>query len=278
MISKLTDQDYLLSDQYKDATNLDARIQLHRRFSTNKRGWMAWVFDQIRLPAEGRVLELGCGLCNMWVENANRVPEGWDITLSDFSPGMVEQARENLQGIGRAFSFQIIDAQMIPYRDDTFDAVIANHMLYHVPDRTRALFEIQRVLRPGGLFYATTVGGNHLREIGDLIRSVAPEIGDIDDLPEFRLENGKEQLSRFFPHVALHRYDDGLVVTEAEPLIAYMLSTRHSAALKRGRNLEKLIALVERQIDSSGAIHIQKDSGMFEATNGPSVKKVSENS
>ena len=271
MISKLTDQDYLLSDQYKDATNLDARIQLHRRFSTNKRGWMAWVFDQIRLPAEGRVLELGCGPCNMWVENANRVPEGWDITLSDFSPGMVEQARENLQGIGRAFSFQIIDAQMIPYRDDTFDAVIANHMLYHVPDRTRALFEIQRVLRPGGLFYATTVGGNHLREIGDLIRSVAPEIGDIDDLPEFRLENGKEQLSRFFPHVALHRYDDGLVVTEAEPLIAYMLSTRHSAALKRGRNLEKLIALVERQIDSSGAIHIQKDSGMFEATNGPSV-------
>jgi SAM-dependent methyltransferase len=268
---KLTDRDYLLSDQYKDAANLDARIQLHRRFSTNRQGWMAWVFERIRPPADGCILELGCGPCDLWVENAGRIPPGWDVTLSDFSRGMVEQARENLHGIGRAFSFQVIDAQMIPYKNDVFDAVIANHMLFHVPDRDRALSEIQRVLRPGGLFYATTAGGNHLREIRELIRSVAPEIDDFDALPEFRLENGGEQLSRFFPHVALHRYDDGLAVTEPKPLVAYLLSTRHSAALRSNDNLEKLTRLVEGKIESSGAIHIQKDSGMFEAANGPSV-------
>jgi SAM-dependent methyltransferase len=270
---KLTDQDYLLSDQYKDASNLDARIQLHRRFSTNRQGWMAWVFERITPPADGRVLELGCGPCDLWAENAGRIPAGWDVTLSDFSRGMVEQAQENLHGIERAFSFQTIDAQMIPYRDDVFDVVIANHMLFHVPDRNRALSEIQRVLRPGGLFYATTAGGNHLREIKELIRSVAPDIDDVDDLPEFRLENGGEQLSRFFPQVVLHRYEDGLVVTEVQPLIAYLLSTCHSAALRSSDNPEKLTRLIEREIESSGAVHIQKDSGMFEARNGPSTDR-----
>jgi SAM-dependent methyltransferase len=162
---------------------------------------------------------------------------------------------------------------MIPYKDDTFDAVIANHVLYHVPDRTRALSEIQRVLRPDGCFYATTVGYSHLREIRELTRSVAPEIDDIGALPEFSLENGKEQLSRFFSDVALHRYEDGLVVTKVEPLVAYLLSGRHSATLRSKDNLEKLTRLIEREIESSGAIHIQKDSGMFKATNGPSINR-----
>ena len=53
-----TERDYLLTQQYRNASNLDARMQLHQRFSTNKYGWHRWVFDQLRLPAKARVLEL----------------------------------------------------------------------------------------------------------------------------------------------------------------------------------------------------------------------------
>ncbi len=44
-MSKYTDQEYLKKEQYKDASNLDARIEVHKRFSENKQGWASWVFD-----------------------------------------------------------------------------------------------------------------------------------------------------------------------------------------------------------------------------------------
>jgi len=81
-----------VEDQYRDASNLNARIALHRRFSTNKAGWTRWVFDQLALPQECAILELGCGPADLWQQNAGCIPEGWHITLSDFSPGMVEKA------------------------------------------------------------------------------------------------------------------------------------------------------------------------------------------
>src|SRR5690349_16018954 len=148
-MSKITDQHHLKTEQYKDASNLDARIELHRRFSTNPQGWSAWVFDALRtLPAAARVLELGCGPAYLWAANARRIPAGWDITLSDFSAGMLQAAKDSLAVLEREFKFEVIDAQSIPYDAEAFDLVIANHMLYHVPDRPKAIAEIRRVLKP----------------------------------------------------------------------------------------------------------------------------------
>src|SRR6185436_3628941 len=51
LMTRFTDQKYLKTDQYKDATNLDARVEIHRRFSTNSYGWFNWVFDTLlKLP------------------------------------------------------------------------------------------------------------------------------------------------------------------------------------------------------------------------------------
>ena len=44
--------------------------------------------------------------------------------------------------------YAVLDLQALPFPEACFDAVIANHMLYHVPDRPRALAEVQRVLKP----------------------------------------------------------------------------------------------------------------------------------
>ncbi len=67
----------------------------------------------------------------------DRIPSTWDITLSDLSSGMLDSAWRNLVVTGRNYKFKEIDAQEIPFEDETFDAVIANHMLYHVPDRAK---------------------------------------------------------------------------------------------------------------------------------------------
>ena len=168
-MQKFTDPQYLAKDQYKDSSNLDARIALHQKFSTNPQGWHNWVFDQLlQLPANANILELGCGNAVLWKECAKRIPAGWTITLSDLSDGMLDSAWRNLVVTGRNFKFEKIDAQSIPYADETFDAVIANHMLYHVPDRRQALKEMRRVLKDDGILFAATLGKNHMREMWDL--------------------------------------------------------------------------------------------------------------
>ncbi len=92
-MSKFTNQEYLKNDQYKDSSNLDARVNIHARFSTNPYGWFNWVFDTlVKLPADAKILELGSGPAYLWMNCSNRIPAGWDITLSDLSAGMVERS------------------------------------------------------------------------------------------------------------------------------------------------------------------------------------------
>jgi ubiquinone/menaquinone biosynthesis C-methylase UbiE len=264
-MSKFTDQQYLKTDQYKDSSNLDARVTIHQRFSTNPYGWMKWVFDHILdLPADAKILELGCGPGYLWKENVNRIPSTWDITLSDLSPGMLDSAWRNLVVTGRSYRFREIDAQSIPFEDGTFDAVIANHMLYHVPDRAKAIAEIKRVLKPGGHFIATTVGDGHLKEITDWFRQIhKSEIWDsFSNL--FTLENGLDQVKPFFPNVKVSRYEDSLHVTELEPLIAYFRSGIRAGELSDDE-FAKLRSDLEKELKEKGRIFITKDSGLFEA-------------
>ena len=264
-MSRFTDQQYLKTAQYKDSSNLEARVAIHQRFSTNPYGWMNWVFDSLlKLPANAKILELGCGPAYLWKENVSRIPPGWDITLSDLSPGMLDAAWRNLVVTGRAFQFKEIDAQSIPFEDETFNAVIANHMLYHVPDRPKAITEIRRVLKPGGHLFATTIGTNHLKEISTWIRQVMPGTDFVSFGSPFTLDNGFEQLKQFFAQVTLSRYPDSLQVTEVKPIIAFILSTSHAAEIVEDK-LAKLEHELEQELKENSKIFIQKDSGLFEA-------------
>jgi ubiquinone/menaquinone biosynthesis C-methylase UbiE len=268
-MSKLTNQTYLQTDQYRDASNLGARLRLHQEYSTNPYGWARWVFDQLDLPERCRILELGCGPAHLWLENADRLAAEWEITLSDLSVGMVREARENLRGSRRDFGFSAVDAQELPFADGSFDVVVANHILYHVPRRDRALSEIRRVLRPGGRLYAATNGKAHLREL----RAWRSEYysRDVDKGWEqaeanFGLETGREQLERRFAEVRLKRYEDGLEVTEVEPVLAYVRSFIEEGA---GEGADEAFRrFLERELASGGAIRITKDPGMFEAVRG----------
>lgn len=264
-MSKFNDQQYLKSDQYKDASNLDARVVIHQRFSTNPYGWFKWVFDTLlKLPENARILELGCGHGLLWKENVDRIPAGWHITLSDLSPGMLDTAWRNLVVTGRAFQFKELDAQLIPFEGETFDAVIANHMLYHVPDRPKALAEIQRVLKSDGRLITTTVGENHMKEMMEWYRQVhVSNIWESFANP-FTLENGLEQLTPYFSKVILSCYEDRLEITEIEPIMAYIRSGIRISELSEDE-LKKLQYKLESELKEKGRIFVSKDSGLFEA-------------
>lgn len=264
-MSKFTDQEYLKTDQYKDSANLDARVEIHKRFSTNPYGWFNWVFDTLlKLPANAKILELGSGPAYLWKECSNRIPTGWDITLSDLSSGMVDAAWRNLVVTGRNFKFKEIDAQSIPFEDETFDAVIANFMLYHVPDRPKAIAEIKRVLKPGGHLIAATVGDHHLQEMMEILRKVHICKTWESYANPFTLESGLEQLKPFFSNVTMSRYEDDLHVTEIEPMMAYVRSSLRAADLSEDE-LAKVRVDLENDLKEKGKIFITKDSSLFEA-------------
>lgn len=256
------DQEYLLQSQYKDATKFQARVELNRRFSTNTYGWQHWVFDHLLLSEESSLLELGCGPGLLWSSNRHRIPANWQITLSDFSPGMLAESRRRL-GEER-FSYIVADAQALPFAEASFDAVIANHMLYHVPDLPVALAEIRRVLKPQGTFYATTIGREHMQEMSQLVprASASVDRGGFAANFTFVLENGQDALEPFFSQITLDRYQDALEVTEAEPLANYMLSGR-SGATDLPQRRAGLIALLNTRLAAQGSIHISKATGLF---------------
>jgi ubiquinone/menaquinone biosynthesis C-methylase UbiE len=267
-MSILTNKNFVCDQQYHNQSNIQARIALHQQFSQNTYGWHPWVFDQIcaNTPTTARVLELGCGPAQFWLENRERIPSGWQITLSDYSQGMLDDAQNNLGELGKNWQFQQIDVQHIPFADASFDCIIANHMLYHVPDRQQALSEIRRVLAPNGRLYAATNGETHLSDIAEIARRCDPTIETVFDSPvhhTFTLENGAEQIQAVFQNVHLQRYNDGLQVTDPIILAKAMCS---GFLINIGPEFQaKLTAMLQQELAEKAYITIKKDSGLFEA-------------
>ena len=259
----LSNQDYLRR-QYRDSSNLSARVGLHVRFSTEEYPWFHWVFDHFDIPENGRVLELGCGTGLLWRENLGRIPHGRSMTLSDASQGMVQEVEQSLHHTDLKFTFEVVEAQSIPYEKHSFDVVIANHMLYHVPDLARALSEIRRVLQPEGRLYTTTVGLNHMAELTEVPRKLGIGTSDSSDhtVAQFNLDNGAEKLAQWFAEVEVKRRKGALVVTEAAPLIDYLMSYLCIS----DEEAVELHAYFDREIQLKGAFQITTESGIFKVT------------
>ena len=262
MVDRVADHQCLVDDQYSDSSNLSARIWLHKLFSANSYGWHRWVFDHLTgLPDDARILELGCGRGDVWVENRDRIPPDWDITLSDLSPGMIEKAGSNLEDSEILFDYEVIDAQSIPYPEATFDGVVANHMLYHVPDRAKGIAEIHRVLKPGGLLFAATNGHGNMGELWDIVNT--PVRAEFDRVANhFRLEDGEQELREVFQEVAVDRYPDALHVTDAEPVIDYINSLGGKVNDLQASEIRRRI---QDRIDCDGKFVIRKASGILTA-------------
>lgn len=259
---RVADQHFLVGDQYRDSSNLSARICLHKLFSTNGYGWHRWVFDHLTgLSDDARILEIGCGRGDLWVENRDRIPPDWGITLSDLSPGMIEKARSSLKGCGRPFDYEVIDVQSIPYPEAAFEGVVANHMLYHVPDRAKGIAEIHRVLKPGGLLFAATNAQGNMSALWDMLDTAArAEFGRVEN--HFRLEDGERELREVFQEVAVDRYPDALHVTDAGPVMDYINSTGRKL---NDRQASEIRRRIQDRIDCDGKFVIRKASGILTA-------------
>src|SRR5262249_32251942 len=99
------------------------------------------------------LLDVGCGPGTITVDLARHVAPGRCIGI-DRASEVIEQARAHAAEKGAAVEFSSADIHALPFADASFDVVHAHQVLQHLVDPVRALRELRRVLKPGGLLAA----------------------------------------------------------------------------------------------------------------------------
>ena len=254
-----------LKAQYDSGDRLDARIELHRRCSTNPIPFHRWIFDHMDLDGK-RILEVGCGTCELWLQNRERIPTNCGITLVDFSEAMVDCAKDHF-GEDDRFTFAQADIQALPFEDRSFDVVITNHMLYHVPDIHKGLCEVKRVLAPQGISYATTNDEKSMQGFYNLLTDFDSAIDVKSESPNLRFNthNGQAMLEKVFDDVVLMDYENPLHITDADLLVNYVLSMKGVTNMTEmiAPRMSQFQAYLEDMIQSDGKIVLPKRAGMF---------------
>ena len=248
-----------VKEQYSNSTNLNTRMSIHEKYSVNQLGFGNWLYQQYEFTDNMRILELGCGTGDLWANRMEQLNPGTSLILSDFSEGMVEIVR-NKFSCHFGVSFEQINIEEIPFEAETFDMVIANMMLYHVPDLQKGLSEVNRVLKTGGTFCCATFGENGIQ--GYLTKTLGGYGIKIDINGSFTLQNGAYILKNYFTEVNRRDYVDALEVTETEDLLDYLYSMASIGNLGNVTR-EELHRCFEASKDEKGIIHIPKEYGMF---------------
>lgn len=259
----LTGMEKSMKNQYQDASNISARINLHSLYSKNKQGWFSWVYEQLNIKEGQKILEIGCGDGTLWAKDKGKLPAHVEVVLSDISDGMLRDARRTIGTTDERFHFRVFPAQKIPYGENEFDLVVADHVLFYCEDVEKACQEIRRVLKPGGILICSTYGNEHMKEVSELV-------GKFDDrivlaaeklYERFGRENGEEILKPFFECVEWKEYEDYLLVSEPEPLISYILSCHGNQGQYILDRYKEFQSYVRKK--TAGGFRITKDAGVF---------------
>jgi SAM-dependent methyltransferase len=253
------DQRYLRDVQYATGAKLDARARLHRSYSTAPIPLDHFEAGLVEWSDAAGALECGCGTGRFWENDS--LPRSIALTLTDLSPGMVDEAVARARSSGfSAVDGRACDVQSLPFAAEQFDMVVANHMLYHVPDPDRAVAELARVLRHDGVLLAATNGYGHMRELNEAIAEVLDYDGET--LYEvFGIDTGEARLRAQFASVVWHAYDNDLIVDDPAAVLAYALSFPPGEFATEAQSDALAAAVARRFID--GPMRIRTRAGVF---------------
>ncbi len=214
----MTDQ---LADQYSDDQLLQARQDMHERFSEYRNDVRRWVSDRISYPAGSRLLDVGCGNGRYfrYFEDRRARAVGMDLF-----PGM-------LQAASRAGAARLVaaSATSLPFGGESFDVVCLNHMLGFVSDRVEALDEARRVLRPGGTVAVTLNTRAHSRQLYEVWNEAVARTGRepiaTAATSAYRAEDALIQVDEVFGGAKSEVLDNAFVFTDPENPIEYLATT-----------------------------------------------------
>ena len=270
LLNLLTDDEKIV-EQYRNAANLEKRINIHN-YSTSKQDWAEWVFEKLELQSGHHVLEIGCGTGILWERNIDKIPNNVTLVLSDRSEGMLQQTQSKLERFREMLSqknititYCLLDAECLDLVEEQYDIIIANHMLYHVRNKSGCLEQIKKSLKEDGTFFCSTIGQSHMQELHDLVRRFESRI----EIPlggliiNFTLENGRELLEKYFSMIVCEVHENNLLVDDEEAIYNYVYSYPGNAPCILAQRGEEFRALLKNEMEKEGVIFIQKATGMF---------------
>jgi SAM-dependent methyltransferase len=265
--------------QYATDKNLRTRQDIHANYTVPDTSYVDWVIARHAWQPGERVLDAGCGPGLYYPPLIAAHPEihytGIDLLDSMLAnhPAHTDDNHSDLV---------LGDVQRLPFKDNTFDVVMAHHILHHVPDVEVAVIEMKRVLKPSGVLISATNSVHTMPEFQFLMRRAivlltrtgaaqvrAPEM----PTDRYALENGTRILSRHFFGVVRHDLPNALVFPDVEPAMTYLESTRElrEAALPEDVIWDDVMMIVRQQIRQlikhMGELVIKKQSGVLVASN-----------
>lgn len=259
---------------YETDANLRIRQETHDKYTVPQVNYVEWVLHCVDWRGDEVVLDMGCGPGAYYAKLQEKAPD-MSYYGVDRSPGILARhpAPERVLSLG--------DANHIPFADNTFDVVMANHMLYHMEDIDHTISELRRVMKPDGLLMAATNSTLTMPELQVLLRRAivlltrqgaaqvkAPAL--ISDA--FALENGTRILAQHFFAVVRHDLPNALVFPDVEPAMAYLESTRdlREAQLPTDVAWEDVMMIMRQQVNQLikhlNELVINKLSGVLIAT------------
>lgn len=273
-IINMTSRKEELIKQYSKGDNLQKRINIHE-YSTSTEGWYDWLFDRLKLQVGMKILDIGCGNGQIWVEVRDRLPNNLKIILTDNSEGMLKEASNNIKKYKNLFdekniefTFIHIDAEDFRINENEFDRIMANHMLYHVSNEKRAdlLRTCRELLSKNGIFIASTVGNTHFKEMFELICKFDKSIKTPNWISEnFELENGAQQLEKIFSYVDMEKQKNDLLVPDSDAIYEYIISLPGNISESIKMRCKEFKKFLKENVSQEKPYFIHKSAGVFRA-------------
>ncbi|OLP44412.1 class I SAM-dependent methyltransferase [Rhizobium oryziradicis] len=249
--------------QYGNSDKLAARARLVTKYTISDVSWFPWIASQLPLKNGDHVLDIGCGPGWFWSSARDKLPKTLDLTLCDLSEGMVKEAQARCEPLNfGAFKCQQADASALPFEDQSFDAIIAMHMLYHVPDLEKAIADMHRLLKPGGFLAVTTNG------IGDSakIYQLATVFGSPPHNPVasvFGFDHANRMLSAQFGNVRMSQHPARLHITDPEDVFMMLTSFPPGDEADENQLANLRDAIAKEFVAGKGALETEKQFGLF---------------
>lgn len=264
---------HIVQQHYQSADKWRIRQQTHDQYTYPRTDFVAWIMKHIPLKGDERVLDVGCGTGLYYNYLHEKFPDMTYVGV-DFSSAMLAEHKSDQLSRGQI--------NYLPFADNTFDVVMANHMLYLTPNVEAAIVELRRVLKPGGMLVTATSSTNTMPQFKELFRRAILLVSppgtsrDVNVPPNlyqrYSLENGSVMLSRHFYAVVRHDLPSALVFPEVDPIMDYLESTRDMREPQLPENVSwaQVMLIMREQISnlihSLNALVVDKLSGVLIAT------------
>ncbi|MGY5776973.1 class I SAM-dependent methyltransferase [Rhizobium sp. LEGMi135b] len=249
--------------QYADSKKLAARAHLNSEYTLAEIGWFPWVAQQLPLKSEDRILDIGCGPGWFWAATVASLPQKLDVTLSDLSPGMVQEAVERCKTLPLgSVTGERADAAALPFADSSFDGVIAMHMFYHLPDPFKAIAEMYRVLKPGGFLAITTNGVGNMRKMYELTSVFGSPPYDPAGAA-FGYDAAERLMQTQFGNVRMTEHPARLRVTELEDVYLALTSYPPGDEADEAQLAAFRKAIAKAFEAGGGVLETEKETGLF---------------